>query len=183
MAGVIYEFPPELGSPLLNSYQFGPRDSYRRIQVTDGPPRYRLNTPRYTFDVGCAWHWGSYQMALFREWYDEAIGWFNINLAMGGTDNSQQVGIGNPNRKILQLVQAHFANDYNAAADPSTGGWRVSAALEVRWNPPAYDVVEIVIDGGQIVDGRPVDIIDADLITEPRPETILDAGTPQIWGL
>ena len=183
MAGVIYTFPPELGSPLLSGYQFGPRDVFRRIQVTDGPPRFRLNTPRYTFNVSAAWHWSSYQMALFRTWFDESYGWFNISLAMGGTDSTQQAFLGDPYRKVMQVVQAHFANDYTCSADNASGGWRVNTQLEVRWNPPALDQSDIVIDGGLITDPRPTDFVDSRLITEDRPENIIDAGTPSLWDL
>lgn len=170
-------FPTELGTPLLRNYQVRPFEAFRRVAVTDGPPRYRLNSPRPSSIVQATWLWTPAQYFVFKVWYENflEIGeWFLIRLANGLYDPSTAL-------LTLQECEAHFYRDWQARIDPDSGNWEVSMELEVLYKTTSAGIEQNAVDAGNITDTRPTDAIDARNITEDRPDDAIDSLFPAYW--
>ena len=173
-------FPSTLPSPLIQGYSFGPLNSFRRVDVSAGPPRYRLNNPNYTSLFSVNWHFSEAELQEFRLWYEGFSDlnfnrWFTINLAVGRALQ------GTPNIRILESLEAHFYEDWQAALEETSNQWRVSAQLETRYKPVSAGVEEAFIDALEVVDTAPTDFIDALTVIDDPPEDFIDARTPSFW--
>lgn len=172
-------FPPDLPRPLISNYSFAPFRSFRRIEVSDGPPRYRLNSPNYTSIVGVEWRWSESEFQDFRLWYENFAElnfnrWFRINLAVGLADPSTGA-------RLLQSLEAHFFEDWSATLDPASDEWLIVAQLETRYQSPGGILDPQIFDAKRITETAPVDINDARSITEEAPSDIIDSATPSFW--
>ena len=172
------EFPTSLPAPLIQNYTMSPDNVFIRNAVSDGPPRYRLRTPRYTTIFGVEWHLSEFQFQTFRLWFDSFAElnfnrWFTINLAVG-------LAVSATAPRTLQQLQCHFFEDWEATIDDQSNDWRLRATLEARFQA-AEGATERIISADSIVNARPVDIIDARSITEERPTDIINSATPSFW--
>lgn len=174
-------FPSTLPAPLIEGYSFGPLRSFRRVDVSDGPPRYRLNSPNYTSLFNVQWLFDEAELQTFRLWYEGFADlnfnrWFTIALAVGRA----ATGTGLP--RLLQTLEAHFYEDWEANLDSGSNRWIVSATLETRYAPVQVGVDPLIIDARSILETAPTDDIDARVITEAAPTDDIDAGpTPTFW--
>jgi len=177
----LVNFPSELPSPLIEGYTFGPLNSFRRVSVADGPPRYRLNSPNYTSLFEVQWLLSEFQFQVFRLWYEGFSDlnfnrWFTIDLAVGraSTDSGFVP-------RLLQTLEAHFYEDWSASIDASSNQWIISATLETRYAPVEVGIEDTILDAGIVVDPLPADVIDARNVTDPLPEDVIDGATPSFW--
>ncbi len=176
----ITPFPSELPAPLIEGYSFGPLNSFRRVDVADGPPRYRLNSPNYTSLFNVQWLFTEEQLQTFRLWYEGFTElnfnrWFVINLAVGRAAPAGFLP------RLLQTLEAHFFEDWEAALDDRSNRWLVTAVLETRYAPVEVGVEPLVIDAQTVIDPLPVDDIDARTVIDPLPTDDIDAATPTFW--
>lgn len=149
--------------------------------MSDGPPRYRLNSPNYTSLFNVQWLLTEQQFQTFRLWYEGFAGvnqnrWFTIALAVG---RASTLTTGSP--RFLQSLEAHFYEDWEASLDTGTNSWILSAILETRYAPIIVGLEQLIISAGLVTDPFPVDIIDAGLTTDPFPTDIINAGGPTTW--
>ena len=178
MTTALTEFPTSLPAPLIQSYTMSPNNVFIRNTVSDGPPRYRLRTPRYTTIFGVEWHFSEFQFQTFRLWFDSFAElnynrWFTINLAVG-------LAAGPTTPRTLQQLQCHFFEDWEASIDDQSNDWRLRATLEARFQA-AQGATEQIISARSIADARPTDIIDARSIADERPTDIITSATPSFW--
>lgn len=176
----VVPFPSTLPSPLIQGYGFGPLSTFRRVSVSSGPPRYRMNDPNFTSTFDVIWHFSEAQLQEFRLWYEDFQGlnfnrWFLINLAVG------RVVPGTTNTRLLEALEAHFFEEWRANLEETSNQWRVSAALETRYKPVSTGIDEVIIDSLTVIDVPPVDDIDALTVIDVPPEDIIDAQTPTFW--
>ena len=174
-------FPTDLPAPLIDGYSFGPLNSFRRVDVSDGPPRYRLNTPLYTSLFEIQWLFTELELQTFRLWYEGFSNlnfnrWFTIQLAVGRASPDSALL-----PRLLQTLEAHFYEDWTASLDQNSNRWIVSATLETRYAPVEVGVAANVIDAGNVTEALPTDDIDARNVTDPLPEDIIDGATPTFW--
>lgn len=174
----LVEFPSDLPAPLIENYSFSPYQVFDRQQVSDGPPRYRTRSPRYTSIFDIEWHFTEFEFRNFRLWFEGFANlnynrWFSINLAVG---QSQAEGT----TRILQNLECHFFNDWQATIEPQSNGWRVRASLEARYRSLAQ-IEQRIISASSITSPRPPDTYSARSITEERPTDVLTSSTPSFW--
>lgn len=174
----LVEFPSGLPAPLIENYSLSPYQVFERQQVSDGPPRYRLRSPRYTTLFEVEWYLTEFEFQTFRRWFEGFAElnynrWFLINLAVG---QSQGEGIS----RTLQSLECHFFNDWQATIDTQSNQWRVSASLEARYKGLAQ-LDQLIISAKSITETRPTDTISARSITEERPSDIYTSATPSFW--
>ena len=128
----VSSFPEaELGYPLIESYAFRPMTRSLRLDMADGPARYLKIAPGAGDVVDVVWHFTPAQMTRFRQWYYndlQQVGWFELSLSFGNS-------VAAPQTWDLQPRRAHFVEEWTATLEPQSGDWRVSASLEVQYEP------------------------------------------------
>ena len=115
-------FPVALPPPLITGYQLAPADQTARTELDVGADRVRRRSQALNDRVQITWKFTDAEMALFRDWFDNAArggaAWFaGLQLALGRTG--------------IQTTEARFVGPFRADLQPGLT-WQVSAAVEVR---------------------------------------------------
>lgn len=118
------------GRPVLGNYSVRRNEQFRRLQVMDGPARYRLTQPAASHIIPVTWTMHDERMFDFRLWWQDVLqdgsDWFEIELMLGtGRDeNRPQAGT------TWRTYRAHFMAHFEAQII-GYNWWSVSATLEV----------------------------------------------------
>lgn len=164
-----------LGCPLRATYARDQVLRYNKIEVDDGPPRFRLQADEELQNVDMSFLFDEDQLYEFEKFHDEDLrggsNWFHLPMLTGDG---------------MVDCYAHFQ-----------GGWTMTPHQELlthyevtftalmfrtaETQPPVL-VLSDPIDGLSITAARPVDIVDAGSITaNPLPPDVIDGMAPEVW--
>lgn len=178
MTTTTVQFPTNLPAPLIENYSMSPSQVFQRQQVSDGPPRYRLRSPQFTYLFDVEWHLSSFEFLEFRRWFQGFAElnfnrWFFINLAVGFAQSPDSP-------RNLEQMECHFFEDWQASIEPTSNDWRLRATLEARYKA-ATVATDNIISARSITELRPTDFLNARSITEERPTDIVSSASPSFW--
>lgn len=111
------DYPATLRAPLIEGYAIEGANSFVRLQLAAGPPRYRIIDPTAVESYQVMFRIQAPDMAVWRAWYAESAGAkFRIRLDDG---------------TVLTNRDAAFAAPASIARSSAFDGWDISAVLDV----------------------------------------------------